>query len=220
MVDFQAPITLTGRGIRLVPLSLEHAPALRAGAVDPEIGRFLLPGPGTTLADMEAFITFLLERQKTGTELPFAIVHQADDRPVGMTRYLRIDRTNHSVEVGGTWLDAALGKTPLNTESKYLLFRHAFDTEKAHRVGLRVDLRDVRGQRSITRLGAIREAIFRDDTLLPDGSFRTSVVYGILTSEWPRVRAGLEAVLGHEWNLLEPRGLASRSTDAAEEARR
>jgi RimJ/RimL family protein N-acetyltransferase len=219
MVNLRAPVTLTGRWIRLVPLAPEHAPALRAAAVDPEIGRFLVPGLGTSLADMETLIARLLEGQKSSLGLPFTIVLRSDGRPVGMTGYLRIDRTNHSVEVGGTWLDATLWKTPLNTESKFLLLRHAFDVEKAHRVGLRVDLRDERGQRSVARLGAIREAIFRDDTLLPDSSFRTSVVYGILTSEWPRVRDGLEAMLAHEWNPPELRGLAPSSTDVAKVGR-
>jgi RimJ/RimL family protein N-acetyltransferase len=217
MDGFRRPVTLTGRWIRLVPLAPGHATALRAAAVDPEIGRYLLHGPGETLAEMEALVAYLLERQKAGTDLPFVTVLRSDNRPVGMTRYLHIDRTNHSVEVGGTWLDTALWRTPVNTESKCLLFRHAFETEKVHRVSLRSDLRNERAQRSIARLGAVREVVFRDDRLLPDGSFRSSVVYGILASEWPHVRDGLETMLAHEWNPPELRGPRAASGHTEEE---
>src|SRR5208283_4482513 len=209
MESFRIPVTLQGRWIRLVPLALGHATALRAAAQDPEIRRYLIPGPGETQEEMESLISLLLDRQKAGTDLPFTIVLRADGRPVGMTRFLHVDRTNRSVEVGGTWLDSVLWRTPVNTESKFLLFRHAFETEKVHRVSLRADLKDERTQRAIARLGAVREAVFRDDRLLPDGTFRSSVAYGILASEWPHVRSGLEAMLAHEWDPPERRGPAA-----------
>jgi len=200
MPTFDSPVTLSGRWIRLVPLRPEHATALRASARDPEAWKLMLNGPGSTLEEMRAFIALVLGRQKAGTDLGFTTVLNRDGRPIGMTRYLNIDRENHSVEIGGTWLDTAFWRTPINTESKYLLLRYAFETENVHRVSLQTDLRNVRAQRAIQRLGAVREAAFRDDKLLPDGSFRTSVVYGILVSEWPRVKADLEARLARPWS--------------------
>ncbi|HEY1198398.1 MAG TPA: GNAT family protein [Thermoplasmata archaeon] len=220
MESFRTPVTLTGRWIRLVPLARSHATALRAAAQDPEIGKYLIHGPGETQEEIESLISLLLERQKAGTDLPFTTVLRADGRPVGMTRYLHVDRTNLSVEVGGTWLDSALWRTPVNTESKFLLFRHAFETEKVHRVSLRTDLRNERAQRAIARLGAVREAVFRDDRLLADGSFRSSVVYGILASEWPRVRDGLETMLAHDWNPPELRGPTTPPGDPATDPKR
>jgi len=201
METFRTPVTLSGRWVRLVPLDPVHAPALRAAARDPEIRQYLLNGPGETLEETQALIALRLQGKKAGTDLPFATLWAADDRPIGMTGYLHIDRTNRSVEIGGTWLDSAFWKTPVNTESKYLLLRHAFDTEKVHRVSLRTDLRNERSQRAIARLGAVREAVFRDDQLRPDGSYRTTVVFGILVSEWPKVRAGLESMLAREWTV-------------------
>ena len=199
MQSFRTPLTLSGQWVRLVPLERGHAPALSAAARDPEIGRLMLEGPGTTLREMETFIGLVLERQEAGTDLGFTTLLRSEDRPVGMTRYLNIDRANQSVEIGGTWLDSALWRSPLNTESKYLLLRHAFEEEGVHRVSLQTDLRNERSQKAIARLGAVREAVFRDDKLLRDGSFRTSVVYGILVSEWPRVKRSLEAMLEREW---------------------
>jgi RimJ/RimL family protein N-acetyltransferase len=199
MEGFRPPVTLTGRWVQLVPLSVDHAHALRLAARDPEVRRFLLHGPGETLEDLRASIDYRLDEQKAGTGLPFTVVLRSGDRPVGMTGFLHIDRTNLSVEVGGTWLDSAVWNTPVNSEAKYLLFQYAFETGKAHRVTLQTDLRNERSQRAIVRVGATREATFRDDKLRPDGSYRTSVYYGILISEWPRVREDLERKLAREW---------------------
>jgi RimJ/RimL family protein N-acetyltransferase len=212
MEGFRGPVTLTGRWVRLIPLEKEHAPALRTAARDPEVRRFLLHTPGETLAEMEALIAYRLARQTAGVELPFTILLREDDRPIGMTGFLRIDPYNESVEVGGTWLDSAYWRTPVNTECKFLLFRHAFETGKVHRVSLQTDLRNERSQRAIARLGAVREAVMRDDRVLPDGGYRTSVFYGILVSEWARVKGGLEELLAREWNARiphEPRSAAA-----------
>lgn len=199
MDGFRTPLALDGRWIRLIPLEPAHAGALRVAARDPHIGKFMLNGPSSQFEEMNALIALLLERHRVGTDLPFTTILRASGRVVGMTRYLNIDRTNRSVEVGGTWLDSALWKSPINTESKYLLFRHAFESEQVHRVSLQTDRRNERSQRAIERLGAVREAEFRDDKLLRDGTFRTSVVYGVLISEWPTVKAGLEAKLAVNW---------------------
>ena len=117
-----------------------------------------------------------------------------------MTNFLHIDRENQSVEVGGTWLDSGFWRTPFNTESKYLLFRHAFEVERVNRLQLQTDLRNERSQRAIERLGAVREAVLREDVQLADGYFRSSVYYSVLASEWPAVRARLEASLARPWN--------------------
>ena len=199
MVEFRTPITLTGRWVRLAPLDLSYAPDLQRAARDPEVRRHLLNSPGETLEEMRAHIALRLERQRAGTDLPFVTLLRAENRPVGMTCYLHIDRENQSVEIGGTWLDSELWRTPVNTESKFLLLRHAFEVERVHRVSLQTDLRNERSQRAIARLGAVREAMFRDDRLRADGTYRTSVVFGILVSEWPKVREGLEAMLAREW---------------------
>jgi len=200
MPHFRSPLSLSGRWIRLDPLRLEDAPALRTAAWDPEAYRFLLRGPGTTVEDLRSFIESILRAQALGTDLAFTAVLASNGKTVGMTRYLNIDRENYSVEIGGTWFDRGLWRTPINTESKYLLLRHAFETENCHRVSLQTDLRNERAQRAIARLGAVREAVFREDKLLLDGSFRTSVIYGILASEWPRVKAELERKLSRDWN--------------------
>lgn len=206
MDEFRSPVTLAGRRVRLEPLLLDHAPALRTAARNPEAYRFMFGGPGTTESDLRSFISTVLAAQSSGTDLAFTTVVAGTGRPVGMTRFLHIDRENRSVEVGGTWLAPELWRTPVNTEAKYLMFRHAFETEGFHRVSLQTDLRNERAQRSIAGLGAVKEAVFRDDKLLRDGSYRTSVFYGIVAAEWPTVKRNLEQKLERPWTApAEPR---------------
>lgn len=201
--SFRPPVTLEGRHVRLVPLVASDRVALWKAGADPEIGRYMLHGPGTTLEEMDALIAYLLAQQAAGTDLPFAAVRTEDGEPVGMTRFLHIDRENDTVEVGGTWFGRRWWRTPFNTESKYLMLGYAFEVERAHRVSLQTDSRNERSQRAIERLGAVREAALREDKLLRDGSYRTSIFYGILAPEWPAVKRGLEGKLDRPWKPPE-----------------
>ena len=197
--SFRPPVTLEGRFVRLVPLERAHAAALWVAGRDPEVFRYLVNGGGSTELDMEQLIALLLRRQADGTDLAFTTLRAKDGVPVGMTRFLHIFREHDAVEVGGTWLDSRYWRTPFNTESKLLLLTHAFEREGAHRVCLQTDQRNLRSQRAIERIGGVREAVLREDRLLSDGTYRTSVFYAILRSEWPEVRARLEERLARPW---------------------
>ncbi len=189
------PVLLSGRFVRLESLSSEHAPGLAAVGLNPEIWRLMVYGRMETPADMERWVLDLLERQARGTDLPFAVVSQATGRPVGATRYLNIDTDNRWLEIGGTWYAPAAQRTAVNTESKYLLLRHAFETLGVVRVQFKTDLRNERSQRAIERLGAVKEGVLRNHMVLPDGYVRHSVYYSILPEEWPAVKANLEQKL-------------------------
>jgi N-acetyltransferase len=200
---FRPPVTLAGRFVRLVPLARDHVSGLARAGRDAEVWRFLRIGPGRNETEMGALVEELLALQDVGTVLPFTILVLPDGRPVGIFRYLYIDRENRSVETG-TWLDSAVWRTPVNTEVKYLGLRYAFEEENAHRVQLKTDLRNERSQRAIERLGAVREGIHREEYLLRNGTYRTSVCYSILATEWPRVKHRLEAHLARSWPAEAP----------------
>ncbi len=197
--EFRPPLALVGNRLELVPLQTEHAPALSEAGRDPKVWTYIRSGPAATLPAMTAQIGVLLERQQAGTDLCFTVRRLPGHEPVGMTRFLRIDRESRGVEIGGTWYDPAYWRTPLNTEAKYLLLHHAFDVEHVHRVQLQTDARNVRSRRAIERLGAVREGQMREDVPLPNGVWRSSVLYSILESEWPAVRRSLEEKLARPW---------------------
>lgn len=198
--SFRPPVTLLGRYVALVPLERAHAPALLAASQAPEVGQYLFRPPARTVQGLLDQIDELLKFQAEGKDLPFCQVLRSTGAPIGMTRYMQIDRANASVEIGGTWLDRRFWRTPLNGDAKLLLFRHAFETEGAHRVWLQTDLRNERSQRAIARLGATREGVLREDRRLPNGRYRSSVVYGVVEDEWPAVRARLERQLARPWD--------------------
>lgn len=198
-IAFRKPISLRGTRVELVPLVRAHRVGLRAAASDPEAFPFLRGGPGRTMAELDRLIDFQLAQRRRGEDLPFTTRRRPDGRIVGMTRFLRIDRANDSVEIGGTWLDPTVRRTPLNTEAKYLMLRHAFEVEHAHRVQFQTDLRNERSQAAIARLGAAREGVLRDDVVLSDGFRRSSVYYSLLEDEWPGTKARLEAMLARPW---------------------
>lgn len=189
------PITLTGNVVRLEPLAEKHVPDLALVGRDERIWRHMLYGNVTTEEKMLVFVRDLLGRQKKGGDLPFTVIHLASGRAIGCTRYLEIRRAHRSVEIGGTWYGVAYQRTAVNTECKYLLLRHAFETLGCIRVQLKTDSRNVPSQRAIERLGAVKEGVFRNHMIKPDGVIRHSIYYSILDSEWPVVKAKLEAKL-------------------------
>ena len=146
-------------------------------------------------ADMRAQIEDLLSRQARGTDLPFAVRHLADGRAIGMSRYLDIQVVNQMLEIGGTWYTPSLQRTAVNTECKWLLMTHAFETLGCVRVQIKTDLRNERSQRAIERLGAVREGVLRNHMRMPDGYQRSSVYYSVLAEEWPTVRERLRGWL-------------------------
>lgn len=198
--SFRPPLTLSGRYVELVPLERAHAPELFVLARRPEVTQYLRTGPIRSLREMEETIESLLALQSAGTDLSFTTRLLPSRRAIGMTRFLRIDRPNDGVEIGGTWIDPVLWRTPVNSEAKLLMLRHAFEVEGAHRVQLQTDSRNDRSQRAIARLGATREGVLREDVLLGNGYRRSSVYFSVLASEWPSVRARLESFLVRPWS--------------------
>ncbi len=191
----RAPRTLRGPLLRLEPLELRHAAPLAGIAKDPRIFQYLSYRPAGSVDQMTELVGELLERHAAGTDLPFVIVAERNGAPLGMTRYLSIDRPNAAVEVGGTWMPPELWGSPVNAASKRLMLGHAFDDEGVHRVQIKTDQRNVRSQRAIEKLGALREGVLREDRIMPDGFLRSSVVYSLLAPEWPAARDRLDARL-------------------------
>lgn len=189
------PITLTGKIVRLEPLSHGHVPDLAVAGKDESIWAFMRYGPVTTQTEMQRFVDNLLTLQERGTDLPFAVVHRETGKAVGMTRYMNIERGNRALEIGGTWYGVDYQRSGVNTECKFLLLRHAFEDLGCIRVQIKTDLRNERSQRAIERIGAVKEGVLRDHMLLPDGTVRSSVYYSILAREWPSVKQRLVGML-------------------------
>jgi len=195
-MDIQ-PVILTGRIVRLEPLSEKHIPDLTVAGQDESIWQYMLYGLISTEEEMRDWVRDILARQARGTDLPFAVIHLESGRAIGGTRFMDIRPQHRGVEIGGTWYATAYQRTAVNTECKYLLLCHAFEVWQCIRVQFKADLRNERSQRALERIGAMREGVLRNHMILLDGTIRHSVYYSILDSEWPIVKRGLQEKLGY-----------------------
>ncbi len=186
-----API-LEGKKVRLEPLNLRHAPGLAAAGNSKSIWKYMLYGDLSTLDGMTKWVKDILQKQADGTDLPFTVVTKENGSVIGATRYLEMRSPHRSLEIGGTWYMPEFQGTFVNTECKYLMLRYAFEDMNCIRVQFKADQRNERSLRAIERLGAIREGVLRNHYIVPDGTYRDSVYYSILDTEWPLIKTRLE----------------------------
>jgi RimJ/RimL family protein N-acetyltransferase len=191
------PVTLEGGCVRLEPLAKAHLAGLADIGLDEELWRWI-PTQVRTAEEMAAYIETALQEQERGISLPFAIVEKAAGRAIGSTRYGNIDRIHHRVEIGWTWVAREWQRTAVNTEAKYLLLRHAFETLGCIRVELKTDSLNEKSRAAILRIGAQHEGIFRNHMITASGRIRHSAYYSIIDSEWPAVKARLESKLNSQ----------------------
>lgn len=196
-----APVTLEGRHVRLVPLTAEHVPALWDAGSDPEIWRWTLNRPGSE-ADMARYVASALAKRDAGGALPFATVEAASGRVIGSTRFHNWEPPHPRVEIGYTWIARPWQRTAINTEAKYLMLRHAFETLGVLRVELRTDALNERSRAAILRLGATEEGTLRRHMINDSGRVRDTVYFSILDDEWPRVKERLEEKLARPWTPI------------------
>ena len=189
------PVVLQGKHARLEPMTEAHAPALAEIGIGQPFWDFMVYGQINTLDDMRNWVLDILARADKGTDLPFIVIHLASGRVAGATRYLNIMPNDRGLEIGGTWYGPEFQRTAVNTECKYLLLKHAFETLGCIRVQLKTDSRNERSQKAIERIGAVKEGVLRNHMILPDGHYRHSVYYSILDTEWTQVKERLEEMM-------------------------
>ncbi len=189
------PVTLTGKSVRLEPLSTAHADGLWEAAKYPKIWTYMSMEIRSR-NDIDTFLEKALAARDAGTELPFAIVDLRTETVVGSTRFLNIAHKDRGLEIGWTWLTPSVWRTAVNTECKWLLLKHCFEQLGCIRVQLKTDARNLNSQRAIERIGGVREGVLRNHMIVRDGYVRDSVYFSILDREWPDVDRRLRAMLG------------------------
>jgi RimJ/RimL family protein N-acetyltransferase len=184
--DALVPTTLSGHVVELRPLTLADVPALAEAGSAPELWRWQ-PAPIEDAADMRRYVERALADESQGLALPFVIVLRASGRIVGSTRYMDITLPHRRLEIGATWLAPSAQRTGANTEAKWLLLKHAFDTLGLQRVIFKTETLNEQSRQAILRLGAVEEGIFRKHLITNTGRARDMVYFSILDTEWPAV---------------------------------
>lgn len=187
------PLTLEGSVVRLEPIRREHADPFFDVAKDDleDIFRWI-PYSVKTREDFSLLVDKALSEQERGESVAFATVDRSTGRAIGSTRFMNIDRANRRVEIGSTWIAKPWQRTAVNTEAKYLMLRHAFESWGCARVELKTDALNERSRNAILRIGAKEEGTLRRHVVTWTGRIRDSVYFSILDDEWPQAKARLE----------------------------
>jgi len=192
------PVVLKGETVVLRPMTIDDVDALWEAGQFPELWTWTLISHMPDRAAMEAYVRKALTTAESGAELPFVTVEQATGRVIGSTRYLEVSDPDKTLEIGWTWITPEFQRSRVNTEAKFLMLRHAFETLGAMRVQLKTDERNLKSQTAIARIGAKREGTLRKHRLTAAGHQRSTVYFSILDDEWPEVKLNLEAMLRRE----------------------
>jgi N-acetyltransferase len=198
-----APPVLQGRHVRLEPLERRHIEGLAAAsATDRPLYQWspVPNGVNETAAYVDAALA--------GRAVPFATVRVADGVVIGSTRFFDLEHwpwppgherhgreAPDACEIGYTWLARSAIRTGANTEGKYLMLRHAFETWGVLRVCLHTDVRNARSRAAIARIGGQFEGILRSHRMASDYIARDSARFSIIASEWPAAKERLEELL-------------------------
>lgn len=189
-MSFVQAVILSGRGVELVPLALDHEAGLRAAAADGELWKLRVtsvPEPDQTTT----YIDDALKARDAGHRFAFAVRDAASGTVLGSSSYHDILPAVKRVEIGYTWYAARCQRTHVNTTCKLLMLTHAFETLGCHVVGWRTDNFNFASQRAIERLGAKKDGVIRGHALRRDGTIRDTVMYSLRAGEWPEVKAQL-----------------------------
>jgi len=203
------PVTLPGRHVRLEPLALEHVEGLLAAASEDRSTYAWTTVPDSA-GSMREYVSAALDLAARGEAVPFVTRLGDTGRVVGTTRFANFEYhawpeghplrrpvgAPDAVEIGWTWLAASAQRTPVNTEAKWLMLRHAFETWGVRCVRLKTDRRNERSRAAIERIGGKLDGVIRAHSPGADGTLRDSAYFSILAAEWPAVDAGLRARLG------------------------
>lgn len=195
MLRIEQPV-LEGGHVRLEPLTAAHVDGLFEIGQRQEDWAYLPTGAFTSRPDAERWVHQALDLASKQLHYPYVLVSPDTGVLMGSTRYLNVRPRDHVLEIGYTWLGHDYQRTPVNTEAKYLLLRHALEELGAYRVELKTDARNLRSQKAIERLGAQREGVLRRHMVVQDGYVRDSVMYSITDLDWPDVKKGLLGKLG------------------------
>ena len=198
---FQWPlqkVVLQGYSVHLVPVDYSHLDQLSLWSAEEDIWRYMTFAHLASRDELQAWISAAMDANERGTEMNFAVIDETSQSAVGTTSLYRVVPEHKRLEVGKTWLGTAYRRTHINTAAKYLLLNHAFETLLTNRVELNTDARNVRSQRAIERLGAVRDGFLRCHTIMRDGFVRDTMNYSFTMNDWPATKIRLR-------NLLETR---------------
>ena len=189
------PDVLEGGRVKLVKLEESHIDKLWESACDESIWTHYTFREMRSKERFGSFIKESLTEAQSGTGYTFTIIDKASGKMSGGTSFLDINPFSRSLEIGRTWLAKDRQGSGINYECKYLLLGYCFETLALIRVFFKTDSNNKRSQKALEKIGAKHEGVLRNHMIREDGTFRHSVYYSIIETEWPEIKKHLEAAI-------------------------
>lgn len=180
---------LEGQYVTLEPLSDAHIVPLQHAVKDGESWKLWYANVPRA-EDIPQYVAQAIRQAETG-DIAYAVRSKLTDEIVGTTRYYNVESAHRRAMIGYTWYAASVRRTPINTEAKLLLLSHLFESCAGIAVEFRTHFFNQASRAAIERLGAKQDGILRNHQIMKDGSYRDTVVYSIIASEWPAVKNNL-----------------------------
>jgi len=183
-------IVLETERIKLVPLRLDYKEDLLNAAKDGDLGKLWFTSV-PTVDTIDDYMDKAINDFKLNKGLAFAVIDKKSDKIIGTSRYTNATPEYKRLEVGYTWYSKSYQKSFVNTECKLLLLTYAFEVLETIAVELRTNWYNFESRKAIARLGAKQDGVLRNHQINPDGSFRDTVVFSIINSEWKACKRSL-----------------------------
>ncbi|MEO8664919.1 MAG: GNAT family N-acetyltransferase [Ignavibacteria bacterium] len=185
------PLTLRGENVELVSLERSHFDDLKDLAKEKRIWEFYIVAFSDPDKFNELYDEALKERD-TGNQYPFVIIHKKENKIIGSTRFLDVQKENRKLEIGWTWLHPDYWSTNVNTECKLLMLTFCFEGLNTCRVQFRTDEKNLRSRKAIEKTGAKYEGTIRNDMIRDNGTKRNSALFSITDDEWADAKSKLQ----------------------------
>jgi len=187
-------LILEGKTVLLVPLEITYKEQLYEAVKCPDVWQYTWREV-KTIDDFEQILSIAIKGKEEGTQIPFIIKDRLSGEVLGTTRIGEIDLSNRNVEIGWTWLSPTVWRTKVNTECKYLLLQYCFEQLEVIRVQFSISGQNIRSQKAVERIGAVKEGVFRKHRIKADGTIHDNIFYSIVDSEWKDVKENLIGLL-------------------------
>ncbi|MEN2490134.1 GNAT family protein [Flavobacterium sp. B11] len=183
----QSDIILENDKVLLIPFESERNIELKEIIFDDEIWKYM----GMYVRndqDFENYIQNTLQQKAAGICYPFLIIDKATNTVAGSTRYGYLNNASQKCEIGWTWYGKAFQGTGLNKACKYELLNFGFEKIEFRRIQFSADLENIKSQKAIEKLGAVKEGVFRNNYVDSEGKSKTDVYYSVILEEWQNTK--------------------------------
>jgi RimJ/RimL family protein N-acetyltransferase len=183
----QSEIILENENVLLLPFESKRNAELKEIIFDDEIWKYM----GMYVRsdeDFENYITSTLQQKADGICYPFLIIDKATNKVAGSTRYGYLNHASQKCEIGWTWYGKAFQGTGLNQACKFELLNFGFEQIQFRRIQFSADLENIRSQKAIEKLGAVKEGIFRSNYVDSEGKSKDDVYFSIILEEWENTK--------------------------------